>query len=410
MTGSNKPPSRSSSRRSQRGAKDAARTSENPSAPPDSGSTLGKPKKSGVSRFLAILNCCRAPSEGHAVHADEDEPVRKAPNAKAGRDQQNATAHRHDLEQADKQANDIKDRPEPGKDTQRLPQSVMTSSEKRAPASAQTDHSRGEKSIPGVPFNDQNPAGDKLDKDKPLPASPMTPQTSALPNPAEAARSQGMSQSHQPAVALEPPTPVSSEEQVISDRTPSQKAMDEDIEMTDAPPTLPLAQKDVAMTDEVPTAPKQADRSSKVDLPPPPPPGDRQVAPPPPPSEHPAAKSPEPAGGAASTASDERKWLLPPIKQEMKGRKCLVLDLDETLVHSSFKVSPDCLSLWHEFCSPGTQILHQADFTIPVEIEGQYHNVYVIKRPGVDQFMKRVGELYEVVVFTASVAKVCANQ
>ena len=53
------------------------------------------------------------------------------------------------------------------------------------------------------------------------------------------------------------------------------------------------------------------------------------------------------------------------------------------------------------------QILHQADITIPVEIEGQYHNVYVIKRPGVDQFMKRVGELYEVVVFTASVSKVC---
>lgn len=52
------------------------------------------------------------------------------------------------------------------------------------------------------------------------------------------------------------------------------------------------------------------------------------------------------------------------------------------------------------------QVLHQADFTIPVEIEGNYHNVYVIKRPGVDQFMKRVGELYEVVVFTASVSKV----
>lgn len=52
------------------------------------------------------------------------------------------------------------------------------------------------------------------------------------------------------------------------------------------------------------------------------------------------------------------------------------------------------------------QVLHQADFTIPVEIEGNFHNVYVIKRPGVDQFMKRVGELYEVVVFTASVSKV----
>ncbi|KAM3069242.1 hypothetical protein ACMFMG_010754 [Clarireedia jacksonii] len=83
----------------------------------------------------------------------------------------------------------------------------------------------------------------------------------------------------------------------------------------------------------------------------------------------------------------KQQWLLPPIAPRFKGKKCLVLDLDETLVHSSFK------------------ILHQADFTIPVEIEGQYHNVYVIKRPGVDQFMKRVGELYEVVVFTASVSK-----
>lgn len=51
------------------------------------------------------------------------------------------------------------------------------------------------------------------------------------------------------------------------------------------------------------------------------------------------------------------------------------------------------------------QVLERADFTIPVEIEGQLHNIYVIKRPGVDQFMKRVGELYEVVVFTASVSK-----
>lgn len=31
--------------------------------------------------------------------------------------------------------------------------------------------------------------------------------------------------------------------------------------------------------------------------------------------------------------------LLPPIAPQHAGRKCLVLDLDETLVHSSFKVS-----------------------------------------------------------------------
>lgn len=41
--------------------------------------------------------------------------------------------------------------------------------------------------------------------------------------------------------------------------------------------------------------------------------------------------------------------LLPPIAPEHIGRKCLVLDLDETLVHSNFRVSLilliDCLGV-----------------------------------------------------------------
>ncbi|KXG53552.1 Dullard phosphatase domain, eukaryotic [Penicillium griseofulvum] len=106
------------------------------------------------------------------------------------------------------------------------------------------------------------------------------------------------------------------------------------------------------------------------------------VIPPPPPPLPPAPPAP-PRGHY----EDAGHPLLPAPLPHLSGRKCLVLDLDETLVHSSFKV------------------LERADFTIPVEIEGQYHNIYVIKRPGVDAFMKRVGELYEVVVFTASVSK-----
>ncbi|GAA5908458.1 hypothetical protein JCM8208_006202 [Rhodotorula glutinis] len=79
--------------------------------------------------------------------------------------------------------------------------------------------------------------------------------------------------------------------------------------------------------------------------------------------------------------------LLDDLTDDLKGRKCLVLDLDETLVHSSFKM------------------VHQADYVVPVEIENQFHNVYVIKRPGVDAFLKAMGEIYEVVVFTASLSK-----
>ncbi|TFK81987.1 NIF-domain-containing protein [Polyporus arcularius HHB13444] len=81
------------------------------------------------------------------------------------------------------------------------------------------------------------------------------------------------------------------------------------------------------------------------------------------------------------------KPLLPPIAPEYAGRKCLVLDLDETLVHSSLKAVP----------SP--------DYIVPVEIESYWHNFYVLKRPGVDDFLRRMGEIYEVVVFTASLSK-----
>lgn len=69
-----------------------------------------------------------------------------------------------------------------------------------------------------------------------------------------------------------------------------------------------------------------------------------------------------------------------------KGKKCLVLDLDETLVHSSFKPTA-------------------CDFVIDVEIEDTVHKIHVAKRPYVDEYLKRCGELYEVVVFTASLAK-----
>ncbi|KPI43086.1 Phosphatase PSR1 [Cyphellophora attinorum] len=145
--------------------------------------------------------------------------------------------------------------------------------------------------------------------------------------------------------------------------------VDPDTDMTDAPPLVPTPGPQVV---DEPVQP--ADVQPQVTLPPPPPLSQRQ--------EQIGTIPPVP-----EASPEKQTWLLPPAQPPLKGRKCLILDLDETLVHSSFK------------------ILNQADFTIPVEIEGQYHNVYVIKRPGVDQFMKRVGELYEVVVFTASVSK-----
>uniref|UniRef100_A0A3Q2W484 Mitochondrial import inner membrane translocase subunit TIM50 n=1 Tax=Haplochromis burtoni TaxID=8153 RepID=A0A3Q2W484_HAPBU len=84
----------------------------------------------------------------------------------------------------------------------------------------------------------------------------------------------------------------------------------------------------------------------------------------------------------------QAKPLLPPVKSKDSGKICVVIDLDETLVHSSFKP------------------VNNADFIIPVEIDGTIHQVYVLKRPHVDEFLKRMGELFECVLFTASLAKV----
>ncbi|XP_019409098.1 PREDICTED: carboxy-terminal domain RNA polymerase II polypeptide A small phosphatase 1 [Crocodylus porosus] len=51
------------------------------------------------------------------------------------------------------------------------------------------------------------------------------------------------------------------------------------------------------------------------------------------------------------------------------------------------------------------QPVSNADFIIPVEIDGVIHQVYVLKRPHVDEFLQRMGQLFECVLFTASLAK-----
>jgi len=45
------------------------------------------------------------------------------------------------------------------------------------------------------------------------------------------------------------------------------------------------------------------------------------------------------------------------------------------------------------------------DITLSVDIEGTLRPIYVAKRPHVDEFLLRCGEHFEVVVFTASLAK-----
>lgn len=86
-----------------------------------------------------------------------------------------------------------------------------------------------------------------------------------------------------------------------------------------------------------------------------------------------------------------RQPLLPRQTRTCK-QKTLVLDLDETLVHSTLDA--------------GVGV--GADFSFPVTFNGTEHTVHVRERPHMREFLARVATLFEVVVFTAS-QKVCAR-
>lgn len=83
-------------------------------------------------------------------------------------------------------------------------------------------------------------------------------------------------------------------------------------------------------------------------------------------------------------SSQEPEGCLGVREEKYRKKKVLVLDLDETLVHSSFKPVPN------------------ADFIVPIVIEGITYNVYVLKRPFVDEFLQECAKHFEVVIFTAS--------
>ncbi|TNN11298.1 CTD small phosphatase-like protein [Schistosoma japonicum] len=106
-------------------------------------------------------------------------------------------------------------------------------------------------------------------------------------------------------------------------------------------------------------------------------------------TDHSLVFSPLQSQGLLETVNSakQRAPLLGPISEADKSKKCFVIDLDETLVHSSFKV------------------IEHADFKVGVEIDGVTHRVYVLKRPHVDLFLSTMADLYECVLFTASLAK-----
>lgn len=86
---------------------------------------------------------------------------------------------------------------------------------------------------------------------------------------------------------------------------------------------------------------------------------------------------------------NEINFRLPPKSAIDKNKKTLILDLDETLVHSGFNMFP----------GRPDQII------ITVPLDNKLHNIYVLFRPGAEEFLEKMSKLYEVVIFTASLSK-----
>ncbi|GLT52571.1 hypothetical protein SLA2020_259040 [Shorea laevis] len=85
----------------------------------------------------------------------------------------------------------------------------------------------------------------------------------------------------------------------------------------------------------------------------------------------------------SDVVSNFRPSMVPKETQKRKS-VTLVLDLDETLVHSTLEHCDD------------------ADFTFTVFFNMKEHTVYVKQRPHLNTFLKKVADMFEVIIFTAS--------
>ena len=276
-------------------------------AAPKSSKSTGPDKKAGGSKFLSFLNCCGNKDDSDDIDLDEHSvPARKSNKLQAN---QIAGGKSQDISGAESSTAESKD----------------VSVEK----------------IGGPPYSEMKSAGEPKIQDN----SRMSPGAASKGASSQSAGDEGKTDvtsktKQQPQLTKGlvdktheqnlPETAVvaSIDNKTIPPLDESTSSEKGDVDMTEAPPL------DSVVVD----ASKEAEEN-RTDVTPP-------LPPPPPPPITPrrqlsAASSQHNRNSSnqASGVNDQQKWLLPPIRPEFKGKKCLVLDLDETLVHSSFKVN-----------------------------------------------------------------------
>ena len=233
-----------------------------------------KRKKGGL---LAIFGCCGVPDNANGLDADIPVPNHKLDKIPP----RPTTASRRTATPSDQPSNSRTQLYE--KETTQSPQ---------PPHDA---HKNG-KRVSGASTQDQSTVGDRDAESK---------QTTLV----------GPSSSN-PVISVDPPHGAGSDAETLEE-APPEKDAEGDVQMSDGEGAR-----------HQPAVGAQEDSYNRV---PPPPPGPVPAVPNPPTTtsnETPPVFAPE----------QPQRFLLPPQAPEFKGKKCLVLDLDETLVHSSFKV------------------------------------------------------------------------
>lgn len=271
---------------------------------------MPKPKKSRG--FLSFLNCCGVPDNANGVDSEEAavpvKPVTADPLSTRATTASKPAANSPEVKTArkptegDKAAMSAKDEPN-------------QINEKSIGESKVVPEVGGSEGGAVAPVNQLNDAS-TTPNNQPLPAIPT-----------DSGNSVGDSNTHlttNPAVFVESPTPNPVDDDLDNnDNNPlSQVTAGDDLPEQNSNSFMPAQEAKETDISEV-----QPTNSS---LPPPPPLPMAEA------TSRSSTAPPEPE--LAEAIEEKQQWLLPPITERFKGKKCLVLDLDETLVHSSFKV------------------------------------------------------------------------
>lgn len=302
----------------------------------------GKSKrKRGFSRFIALLNCCAVPENANST--DTDGPLVR-PKVIGGRlaamrgkqrgTQAAVVANKSDANVPESSMADSK---EPIDEAARDSEKTEIGSDVQKTEVAQ--HDPLQESVDVEMISEKTPEN----RDEDVSRDYRPPEESRVQHPDVPITVDHTLDGHESLqtpevkVTIQAPTSVVPQK-VEQTSVPVEQTMaptsspDEDVAMVDVP-TLPSEDISKEPLEEV-TAPET------TELPPPPPlVADHTPIPQSVPSVPETSTDPAPVPEQQpQQPQQQQQWLLPPVQAQFKGRKCLVLDLDETLVHSSFKV------------------------------------------------------------------------